>query len=765
MFDFISLHIMDDYFTELSKRQQKGVFFYRLTGYSPDMEAFLRKYYAASLEAGIVSDGNIQNPDERQLSYYNERLGMDFRMDIASLEKGLAIWLPRVGSGRRRDLALAIFSQLEAMKKSGKSENILKNAYIKFMCWMYYKFESILDHLGSNDLPKIFVDGPLSNHSLAFLLVLAHAGADVILFRPQDKDEFFRLDASKCLSPAFEIAGNSPFPADFTMKYLRESIRSEDARRRMIGSGPSISACTNAWMKRSTLESVRQDPALRGDDRNHFYNCFCKITGVWNKANYANDLYLLQQEVRNAGRKLVIVNGELPKPSPDEVSQISRRNYQDAEQMILDLAASNLQNVPGSDIEPLMRKAFAEFMFAYLETSRCSGESLPKLTSRAVYLLAWLKRYSSRLFASWKPPSISAFFFFGGCRSENEALFLRFLSRLPVDILVLLPNADGSCLLSDTLLCEEHYPESLALNNYPEDSSQFRMGTTAYHAEQELNGILYQDSGLYRNQQFASANVITLQTMYEEIPILWGQDLKYRPGFSSNGNTLNIPVLFAKISGVKDGQVGKYWTFIRSLITDDTVLIQSAPYIDPAAPNPFRRFPPSFFRNGKIQKKNILNHSSWPYGMLRTEKQEYILDRLQELIELKRIRGMGQNGAEYAALAIVLNLPNDIVRLIQKFDFTEKNPKLLYINTAEKLPSLEDSILAAFLNLIGFDILFFVPTGYQSIEMYFNEPLMQEYQAGEYLYDLQVPNLRSPSLNSMLQNLGEMLFRRGNPTQ
>ena len=45
--------------------------------------------------------------------------------------------------------------------------------------------------------------------------------------------------------------------------------------------------------------------------------------------------------------------------------------------------------------------------------------------------------------------------------------------------------------------------------------------------------------------------------------------------------------------------------------------------------------------------------------------------------------------------------------------------------------SLQDSILVTFLNLAGFDILFFVPTGYQSVENYFAEKLMEEHQIGE----------------------------------
>ena len=73
---------------------------------------------------------------------------------------------------------------------------------------------------------------------------------------------------------------------------------------------------------------------------------------------------------------------------------------------------------------------------------------------------------------------------------------------------------------------------------------------------------------------------------------------------------------------------------------------------------------------------------------------------MQLLIDQKRIKGIGENGMEYTVIAQVLNLPKDIVRLIQKFDLTWKNPKLIYINTSETVISLEDSILTVFLHLI-----------------------------------------------------------------
>ena len=78
----------------------------------------------------------------------------------------------------------------------------------------------------------------------------------------------------------------------------------------------------------------------------------------------------------------------------------------------------------------------------------------------------------------------------------------------------------------------------------------------------------------------------------------------------------------------------------------------------------------------------------------------YILDKLQLLLERKPITGMFENGTEYTVISVVLNMKKEIVRLIQKFDFTKKNPKLIYLNTSDSVISLEDTIYIAFLNLL-----------------------------------------------------------------
>ena len=758
MLEHNRIQSLNDYFVELNSRRGRGVFFYRINGYSEEIEQFILKYYDITRRTGVIIEGKIPNPDEKNLSYYGEIMGMDFRMNMGFITSSLKKWLPRMNDRQRDYVAASIYDSLELMRKDGKTEYMMRNAYIKFMCWLYYKFERIVNRLGENELPKILYEGDISNYELMLISILCKAGCDVVLLQYHGDQGYRKLDPGSVFSDPLEISGLKPFPEGFSLKKVQEAIQNEFNRDRLYGTRPSLMNCTNAWIKGAGLDDFRESPSARGTDPGLFYNCYYRINGVEDKPTYVNELYRFHLDLKGAGRRIVVVNEEIPKPLPDEIAAVRRSNYTKQDQMILDLAA-NIQYSANIELQRLMNKAFVDTVLA---EAKSDGGNLNKLTNKAVYLLCWLKRYQGQLFSNWKMPDISCFVYMGGCKNENEAMFIRFLARLPIDVLILCPNLSTKCCLTDNLLYEINYPSSLAVNKYPEENSQVRVGTSAFHAERELDSLIYQDSGLYRNQQYAKANSITLQTMYEEIRILWDQELKYRPSFSTVDGVVNVPVIFAKVSGVKDGALPKYWMSIKELLTEDTIFVKNAPYIESTKPNPMKMYAAEFYKNGKLRRQRIKNHPSYPYGFLREEMQDLILDKLQLLIEQRLIRGTFENGTEYNIVAVILNLEKDIIRRIQKFDLTKKNPKLVYVNTMETMISLEDAILAAFLNLIGFDILFFVPTGYQILEKHFNKSIMEEHQIGEYVYDLQIPDMNRLSMNSARTRWRDIINKRGN---
>lgn len=756
MFTHIKIKNLNDFFSERDSRPEHGVYFYRINGYTEEIGQFIQKYYEAARLSGVIIEGKIPNPDEKQLDYYEEIMGSDFQMNRQFIAQSLKKWLPRMNDYQRENVAGAVFETLDTLQKSGKNENMLKNAYIKFMCWLYYKFERIVNLLGEKKLPKILYEGEISSYELLLVTVLSKSGCDIVLLQYQGDARYLALDADSSKSDNLVLPDMKEFPKDFNLQWIRREIQNAINNERIYGIKPQILNCTNVWIEGKGLSDFKKSVITRGNDPKLFYNCFYRINGVEDKVTYVNELYQFQLELRNNHRHVVIVDNVIAMPTMEEIAAVRRRNYKRQDEMLMDLSA-NIQYTANIELQRVMVKAFVDVMLA---EAKEPDNSLNKLTNKAVYMLCWIKRYQKELFSNWKMPDISCFIHMGPCTNENEILFLRILARLPADVLVLNPNLNTRCILEDNLLYEITFPESLALDRYPQQSSDVHMGTVAYHAERELDGVMYQNTGIYRNQQYGKADSITLQTMYEEIPILWKEELKYRPNFSTENGVVTLPVIFAKVSGVKDGIVTKYWSAAKELITEDTYVVKNAPYIDSAAPNPMKAFSTEFFKNGRVQKKRIKEHQSYPYSFLREEIQEHILDKLQLLINQKTIKGTFENGTEYTIVATILNMPKEIVRLIQKFDFTKKNPKLIYFNTGEKMISLEDTILTAFLNLVGFDVIFFVPTGYQSIEKYFNTRPMEEHQIGEYVYDLQVPNMALVSSNTR-PSWRDKIFRRG----
>ena len=744
MFKNINLLSLNDFFLSLNNRKGNFVFFYRFNGISNDIMGFIKQYYMSARQNGVIIDGRIPNPTPENLNYLSEMLGSDFMLDKAFLDNKLKKWLPRMSDAQRNNICSAIFSTFEDMLKAVKNQNIIKNAYIKYMCWLYYKFERIVGQLGNDDIPKILYFGDISQYELQLLTALSRAGADIVLLNSSGEQNYLKLDPQSAFSTLYNI--NSGFPQDFSLKQIQKSISDDQNRERMFGENPNLKPCTNAWLEKPELNEILK--TNRGDNKEFFYNAFIVQYGVEDTLLFSSDMCAFYQNLKN--RNLLVINNQLTPPSTDEINAVKRTNYQNIEQLASHLS-QNISYPNNKELEKIMKKAFIDILL-----NSQKENTIQKLTSKAVYLLCWLKRYQKDLFTNWNvnsPPAV--FILFHPSPSANEELFLNFLSHLPVDVLVIMPDLSQSFTFSGENLLEIRYTNSVSVTAFPSAPAKMKVSTAAYQAEREMDTLLYSDSGIYRDKQHTKADIVTLQTMYEEIFILWEQELKYRTGFSANGESVSMPVLFSKVSGVKNGGVSDYWLNIKKLITPNTIVINSLPWV--SSFSPMKQFATQFLQNGKLQKNKIKSHKNYPYTILRNEMQEHLLDKIQIMLDEKLIRGTYQNGTEYTIIATALNLDKHLLRIIQQFDFTKKNPKLLFILTGEKTLSLEESIMVCFLHLIGFDILFFVPTGYQCIEQHFNQQIINEYQIGDYIYELPVPNfneVNEGTLSSILKRFG-----------
>ena len=81
----------------MSSRSEKGVYFYRFFRYSEEIRRFIELYLKQAKQCGVVLLGKLPNPNEKQLDYYEEIMGKDFRPDKEFVAAAMKRWL----AGRR----------------------------------------------------------------------------------------------------------------------------------------------------------------------------------------------------------------------------------------------------------------------------------------------------------------------------------------------------------------------------------------------------------------------------------------------------------------------------------------------------------------------------------------------------------------------------------------------------------------------------------------------------------------------------------------
>ena len=337
------------------------------------------------------------------------------------------------------------------------------------------------------------------------------------------------------------------------------------------------------------------------------------------------------------------------------------------------------------------------------------------------------------------------------------------MSLCGFDVLYITPNKQLLDITVDKNLDNRmqifQLPQSRESGSYPSKAIKMKVATVAYSAERELDTMLYGgDAGIFRDFQFPNSQTVTLKTTLEEIGILWKQEAKYRQGFATSGNLVTVPNIFAKISGVKDGNEGAYWDEIRDRLTPETIL-----RIKGSAPPPQTNIDLSayraYYRNGQIDSEKLKASTLNRFSYLPDRIQDMLLFKLQEAADSGFLKLSGDE-LMCSIMHYGLNLDKEFMKLLQSFDFTKQLPKLIWIDAVEQTFTLEECVQLVLCNLIGFDILIYTPTGYKNLETFVSSDAFEEHTMNEFLYNMEVPRFKIPSDAKNGGFFGK-LFRKG----
>lgn len=473
---------------------------------------------------------------------------------------------------------------------------------------------------------------------------------------------------------------------------------------------------------------------------------------------YKNMLFTLKDDIIKSGKLPIYIDHEMRNPEPDEVNCFKTVNRTDKRQMISALTA--IVNVGNDEL----RTGFAKKSL-YNILQGMVNETPGKIFNTGVKLVTWMNRITSNPGFINKNKEIPIILYYGNI-TVTEIIFLHFMSSLGIDVIYFCSDRNVLTSINENNTDSKMQVFDLAgtcpVFPFPDKLVKAKVATVAYSAERELDKMLYGDNMMFRDFQFSDMQSMTLKTTYEEIGILWDQDVKYRSGFDVRDNKVLVPNIFAKISGVPDGNLNEYWDDIRSKLTYTTILSLKAPAYKQSDQFSLNAYKP-FYGGTTLFIEQIMASPLNKYSFLSDKIQYLIFNKMQEAIDSGFIKLEGDTLVEQV-MYVGLNLERDILRTIQKFDFTKATPKYIIIDAIEDTFSIIECIQLVLYNLLGFDILIYTPTGYKNIETYVNDKAFECYTMNEFVYSVTVPKFKiptAPPTTNSNTGLFNRLFKKG----
>ena len=578
----------------------------------------------------------------------------------------------------------------------------LRNFKVKLLYWCANDFSSVIEKLDKQEDVTIVINHELSKHEGIFIRVLADCGATVLLISKDFDNETINNNIGVYSTEVKSEVQTINFGTNEKIAYTRDKMNTTQI---------TCTANENLY-KYDSLDSVEQ--SLYDDKK------IVKVivSGMNNYIDTCNFYAKLNKNCMNNPKWLLANNG-FPKPTYEQTSTIPRLANTKHDY----ITHTVLQFLKLGDTDTNTKVAeIIKDIFNHGENKELSGQIL---YNKLVYTVCSI----NTIYSTGKPDCIV----FYGAANKNDTLILEVLARID-DISVVVVCSDKSKVLNINGLSLLDLDISNELFPIPFVDKRDGAATMAAQAERRVQQTLFSGDtlGMYKPGQFRTCTTINFSTTYDEIKLWWNKELYLRPGFEARGNLAVIPTIFRVIKGCI-GDSNTYLSEIQKYCCGKTLLCKYKSELDMLYEEGLHcnihrgtdingtRFEDQkpFFENGKLNKERIKSGRNYSYNFLDINKQDVILDKIEDILVNDKInKKLFRTEQEFidTVLNIGLNLHMSILQNIQWFEFYTYNPNLVLILKDQNMPDVNNMILLALLQNLGFDILIFVPTSYLSIE-------------------------------------------------
>lgn len=239
--------------------------------------------------------------------------------------------------------------------------------------------------------------------------------------------------------------------------------------------------------------------------------------------------------------------------------------------------------------------------------------------------------------------------------------------------------------------------------------------TITKQIERDVDESIFSNTGIYKPWQYRSGYTksLLLDTILEDIYIYWNEPAKIRPGFNVENNVVSLPCFFYKIDG-QFRDVFEFQRLVKFCSQSQNTLFFNNEKISTVYEESNEMYSLMFCQlsDGTFDIEEVKKISMYRFSKYSTEVQNFILNKFNETIVKKDIFNIILDKEKILRFfVLVLSMDEQIIRMIDNFDFTGNIPKLvIYLNNEDFISELM-TMLLGYLNTIGIDIIIFNPSG------------------------------------------------------
>lgn len=341
--------------------------------------------------------------------------------------------------------------------------------------------------------------------------------------------------------------------------------------------------------------------------------------------------------------------------------------------------------------------------------------------------------------------------------TKHEIYFLLLLYKMGFDVLYINPLKEDTTIWEtidteklSTLYKEKQILPVKTLKDRVSKGDIIQLNSSiTLSLENQIESSLF-TNGIYKPWQFKDGYTKSLFTKGTIIDIEqnWTAPAKVRAGFKVEDKIVTIPNLFYEIEGeYKDLKEYKQLVNFCSQSEQTFVINNGEKLIRQNSLDKNKKFELMFcfLSDGTFNKEDIKKLDFYNFSLYNDLTEDFILDKINETIKDKSlfVDQLNTNEKIIDFVWNILLLKDEIVQLIDSFDFVNDIPKLTIFLNEKTVLSKEDCYVLGFLNKIGIDIIVFSPAGLSDIQSYISTDVFSLIRLEKMNYEENYNNLKT----------------------